>query len=147
MSRDRPGRLSPPSGEPPPVVALLPDSTEVDLVFLAQEICRRYQGEFPDEVERYGPTGLAWCLHDNQHLLNWAALSVAGCGALDEEITWLARVLEARDFPLARLRRNLELAAAVIEAEHGQRAEAVAAALRDGAKLVASKSTFLEPDS
>lgn len=144
MSRDRPSRPSPPSGDPPPVSAVLPDSTELDLVALAQEICRQYRDEFPDEIERYGPAGHSWCIHDNQHLLNWAALAVAGFAELEKEITWLAGVLEARDFPLERLRRNLELAAAVVDAEHGQSAVAVTAGLRDGARLVASRSSFLE---
>ena len=56
-------------------------------------------------------------MHDNQHLLNWAALDVAGAVVLDEQVAWLARVLAARDFPVDRLARDLELAAAVVRAQ------------------------------
>ena len=37
--------------------------------------------EHPDEQERYGKAGMAWCIHDNQHILNWAALESNGYGA------------------------------------------------------------------
>jgi hypothetical protein len=59
----------PPSGAPPPVTAELRDGEALDLRALAEEICRRYRDEFPDEEERYGDAGVAWCVHDNQHLL------------------------------------------------------------------------------
>jgi hypothetical protein len=136
--------VSPPSGRPPPGTATLPDSTELDLVSLSQEICRRYLAEFPDEVERYGPPGAAWCIHDNQHILNWAALSLSWYVDLEKEIAWLARVLEARGFPLERLRRDLEIAAEVVEHEAGERVAALAAALRSAARFVASKPSFLD---
>ena len=48
------------------------DGEVIDLVAMAREVCGRYRGEFPDEEERYGPAGEAWCLHDNQYLLAWA---------------------------------------------------------------------------
>ena len=38
----------------------------------------------------------------------------AASSDLEERLAWLARVLEAREFPLPRLARNLELAAAVV---------------------------------
>jgi hypothetical protein len=85
----------------------------VDLVSLSSEICARYRAEFPDEQERYGDAGLAWCVHDNQHILNWAVLGRAGDVDLERELAWLARVLAARGFPLDRLVRNLEIAAEV----------------------------------
>ena len=113
------GRTEPPGGAPPPRTAPGPDG-DVDLVALAQAVCRRYDAEFPDERERYGSAGMAWCEHDNQHLLNWAISDVHG-GFVDllDQVAWLARVLAARDFPLPRLSRNLELGAEVVESELG----------------------------
>jgi len=125
----------PPSGEPPPVAATLADGTELDLVALAAEICRRYRAEYPDEQERYGDAGIAWCRHDNQHILHWAALTTRGAFPFEEQIAWLARVLEARDFPLDRLARDLEIAA-----ETGP--PQLAGILGDGARLVRSRPSF-----
>ena len=51
-------RTRPPGGHPPPERALLADGRELELRALAAEICRRYDAEFPDERERYGPAGL-----------------------------------------------------------------------------------------
>ena len=111
--RDSDGRLAPPSGHPPPTEVTLGGVARA-LVPLAGEICRRYREEFPDEQGRYGDAGTAWCVHDNQHLLFWAAGAVEGWVDMDREVRWLADVLEARDFPLPRLARDLDLAAAVV---------------------------------
>jgi hypothetical protein len=126
-----------PSGAPPPVRAqLAATGTAVDLVPLATEICRRYREEFPDEQERYGDAGMAWCLHDNQHILNWAVGARNGHVDLENELAWLARVLEARDFPLDRLARNLEIAAEVA-------AELpIAGDLAAGARFIRSRESF-----
>jgi hypothetical protein len=103
----------------------------LSLLPLAQEICRRYREEFPDEQARYGDAGNAWCVHDNQHLLNWGAGAVQGYLAMNPQVDWLAGVLQARDFPLDRLARNLDIGAEVVaeyvEGEHGQRLSAVLA--------------------
>ena len=125
---------APPSGTPAPAVATGPKG-DVDLVALAQAVCGWYDAEFPDERERYGPAGMAWCEHDNQHLLNWAIADVHG-GFVDllEQVAWLARVLAARDFPLPRLARNLELCAEVVQAELGD--DALAARLREASASV-----------
>ena len=82
---------------------------------MATEICRRYHAEFTDEEERYGPAGRAWCLHDNQYLLAWAVQD-ARDGTVDmvEQALWLAEVLDRRGFPVARLARDLEIAAEVV---------------------------------
>jgi hypothetical protein len=83
---------------------------------LAHQICARYQAEFPDEQQRYGAAGVQWCLYDNQYLLAWAFQDARdGTVVLSEQAAWLARVLAARDFPLAlaRLARDLEIAAEV----------------------------------
>ena len=106
-------RRQPPSGEPPPVEARLAGGGEVDLLALAREACRRYREEFPDEQDRYGDAGMDWCVHDNQHILNWAVLAQAGDADLERELAWLARVLAARGFPLERLVRDLEITADV----------------------------------
>ena len=127
----------PPSGMPPPVRAELRDGETVDLLALAEEICRRYRTEFPDEQERYGDAGIAWCLHDNQHLLNWAVTEANGLGGFESQLNWLADVLEARDFQLERLARDLEIAAEVVgdEGERRRPAEVLAG----GARLVRSR--------
>ncbi len=93
----------------------------IDIVAMAHEICTRYRGEFPDEEERYGPAGQAWCLHDNQYLLAWAIQEVRdGTVALIDQVLWLADVLAARAFPLERLARDLEIAAEVAGAAIAQ---------------------------
>ena len=132
--------IEPPSGHPPPLSAQLHDGNALDLLGLAQEICSRYRAEFPDEQERYGDAGVAWCVHDNQHLLNWAVIEQNGYGGFEQQLSWLASVLEAREFPLDRLARDLEIAAAVIEERLEGRAGALSETLLDGARLVRSRS-------
>jgi hypothetical protein len=82
---------------------------------LAHEICRRFLLEFPDDRERYGDAALAWCVHDNQWILGWAAedLEVGGTHFANN-LRWLEVVLRARDYPTERLVRDLELAAEVV---------------------------------
>jgi hypothetical protein len=126
----------PPSGAPPPATAKLEGGEQLDLRALAEEICSRYRAEFPDEQERYGDAGIAWCLHDNQHLINWAVTDANGLGGFERQIDWLAGVLEARDFPLDRLARDLEIAAVVVE---GAGARRPAELLADGARFVRSR--------
>jgi hypothetical protein len=136
----------PPSGYPPPANAELDGGRMVDLRPLAQEICARYRAEFPDEQQRYGDAGIAWCVHDNQHILNWAVTELNGYGGFERQLAWLAGVLEARDFPLDRLARNLDIAAAV-SAEELERANQLSEILLRGARFVRSRSTFLrEPE-
>ena len=138
-------RPEPPSGQPPPTEARLGDGDPLDLAALAREICRRYRAEYADEAERYGDAGIAWCVHDNQHLLNWAAGSVNGYVDFEREVAWLARVLEARDFPLDRLARNLDIGADVVrEQVGGERGEGLGDVLSGGAAFVRSHETFLD---
>ena len=139
MTRGRGGELYPPSGHPPPAEAVLGAHT-LPLLPLAQEICRRYREEFPDEQVRYGDAGIAWCVHDNQHLLNWGALAAQGDIDMNVEVEWLAGVLEARDFPLARLARNLDIGAHVI-AEHvgGEHGHLLSTVLADAATFVRAR--------
>jgi hypothetical protein len=123
-------------------VAALADGTELDLEALAREICARYRAEYPDEQERYGEAGELWCRHDNQHLVNWAVLHTREYVVLDEQVAWLAKVLEARAFPLDRLARNLDIGAEVV-GERVTGAADVAAALSGAAEMVRSRPTFL----
>jgi HEAT repeat protein len=118
------------------------DGTAVDLAALAAEVCARYRAEYPDEEERYGEAGHLWCLHDNQHLLNWAVLDTLGYVVIDEQVAWLAKVLEAREFPLDRLARDLDIAAEVL-GERVPGSDAVGAALTRAAAMVRSRETFL----
>jgi len=120
----------PPSGQPPPATAQPRDGEALDLRSLAVEICRRYSLEFPDERQRYGAAGTAWCIHDNQHILNWAVADWNGFGGLHSQLEWLAGVLDARDFPLSRLERNLEIAADVVKPAHLGLAKTLAEASR-----------------
>ena len=136
-------RVAPPGGMPPPRTVDDPrGGGTLDLEALARAVCDRYYAEFGDEDERYGDAGRAWCVHDNQHLLNWAALDVHGVVALDDQVAWLARVLEARGFPLDRLARNLELDAAVLRDELDH-ADAMAARLERAAAMVRERGSFL----
>jgi len=135
-------RPAPPSGQPPPRLVALADGTEVDLEAVATEVCARYAVEYPDEQERYGDAGRQWCVHDNQHLVNWAVLDTREYVSLEEQVSWLAKVLEAREFPLDRLARDLDIAAAVV----GERVPGggpVAAALTRAGAMVRSRPTFL----
>jgi hypothetical protein len=129
---------------PPPTEAAVGGGTPIDLVALAREICTRYRAEFPDEEGRYGDAGVKWCLHDNQHILNWAAGARNGFVDLERELAWLARVLEARDFPLDRLARNLEIAADVVRERLEGDERAVADDLAGGASFVRSRGTFAQ---
>ena len=125
--------VSPPhGGQPPPDEAVSQDGTKVALRPLAEEICRRYRQEFPDEEKRYGDAGMAWCVHDNQHILNWAYLDQRGVLSLGEQVAWLGRVLHARGFPLERLARDLEIAAEVVgDDEIASRLRTTAATVMD----------------
>ncbi len=100
---------------------------------VAEEVSHRVRAEFPDEHERYGDAGFEWCVHDNQHLLNWASLSDA---VFARQLEWLEEILEARAYPLARLARDLEIAGDVVDERWGEVAAPVAARLRRGAEVV-----------
>ena len=112
-------QVRPPRGgdDAPTASSLLATGQDIDLAALATDICRQYRLEFPDEQKRYGAAGVAWCVHDNQHLLNWASQAVNGEIDARYEVAWLANVLEARDFPVDRLARDLEIGADVVSRE------------------------------
>ncbi len=123
-----------PSGHPPPRVAELPGGGSLDVEALATEVARRYLARYPDERARYGDAGADWCVHDNQHLLNWAALEVRGFGDMDADVRWLAGVLGHRGFPLDRLAVDLDIAADVAS-EH-EDAAGLAGPLRRCARMI-----------
>lgn len=133
-------RLAPPSGEPPPGLIRLPGSVTVALEPVAEVVCKRYYAEFPDEHDRYGDAGEAWCRHDNLYLLAWA-IGEAELGSVDfdEQVSWLATILSARSFPLDRLARDLELASEALLERHPGLVSS-AAVLRRGASLVRPSS-------
>ena len=135
-------RPAPPSGMPPPELVTGPHGRRIDLVAIARKTCVAYDREFPDERERYGPAGAEWCRHDTQHLLNWAVLSLTEDLDNERELAWLARILEARDFPLPRLARCLELLAQTTR-ESVPDVPQVAARVQEGAEFIASHGSFL----
>ncbi len=126
-------RTAPPSGWPPPAEARL-GATTIALAPLAAVIADRYFERFPEDLERYGDAARAWELHDTQHLLHWAFGDVEGFVDMERHVSWLARVLDARGFPLEHLAVNLELAAEVVEGL--DQAEPVAEHLRAAAVSV-----------
>lgn len=135
-------RLAPPSGMPPPETVTGPHGEELDLVAIARDTCASYDREFPDERERYGRAGADWCRHDCQHLLNWAVLSLSEALDFEAQLAWLARVLEARDFPISRLARCLEILAQAVRNTVPDEPE-IAARLDTGAAFVGSRASFL----
>jgi hypothetical protein len=118
-----------PSGANPPESFELDDGTQIDLTPLARHVCELYYEVYPDDLERYGTAGEAWCDHDTRYLLAWA-LEDARAGTVDcvEQVAWLGRVLKGRSFPIERFNRHLELTATVLRGaqlgEVGQRAAA-----------------------
>ena len=107
-------RLAPPSGAEPPHTVDRKGGSELDLDPLARAVCDEYFREFPDHLERYGPAGDQWCVHDSLYLFAWAIADHDwGDLVLNDQVAWLADVLAARDFPVERLARHLELAGAI----------------------------------
>jgi hypothetical protein len=133
---------NPPSGSMPPDTAPAPNGEQVALSPIAEAACDAYVREYADYTERYGPPGMLWCVHDNQHILNWALTSPSTEG-FERELAWLARVLEARDFPLHRLARGVELLAEPLTAAHPDLV-AVAERISNGAEFLRSRPSFLD---
>ena len=135
------GRTAPPTGWPPPDTAVL-NGVAVQLGPLCEEIADRYFERFPDDLDRYGnEVARAWEIHDTRHVLSWAIADAEGRADLNAQITWLARVLEARNFRLEHLATNLELAADVAR-ERIPRAGPVGARLQAAADLIRRTPSF-----
>jgi hypothetical protein len=134
-------RTAPPSGWQPPAHADL-DGQPVALGPLAEAIADRYFSDFPDDLARYGDVARAWEIHDTHYLLAWAFGDVAGYVELDRQVAWLARILEAREFPLDHLAGNLLIAADVVAAQLAG-GEPAAERLRAAARLVRETDSFL----
>ena len=135
----------PPSGYPPPATAALAEGETLDLRRLAEEIAGRYLAEFPDERRHHGDVAVAWCVHDNQHILNWAVNEWKGYGGLERQLAWLGGVLEARHVPVDRLARDLDIAAAVLEGELPPPHRGLARTVASAAGFVRSRGSFLSP--
>jgi hypothetical protein len=128
-------RTKPPSGATPPQMFELTDGTTIDLGPLARQLSERYYETYPDDLERYGDAGRAWCEHDSRYLLAWA-LEDARAGTVDcvAQVAWLGRVLSARDFPIDRLAYHVELTATLLRtASLEHTADRAAARLADAA--------------
>ena len=104
-----------PGGSPPPVDVAFAGA-RVPLIPLAEEVARRHLERHPDDVERYGELAWDWCVHDMRHVLSWALSEPAGILDMSQQVGWLARVLEAREYPLVNLADCLDEAARVVEA-------------------------------
>jgi len=121
---------------------------ELELEPLDREVCGRYRDEYPDERERYGAAGEAWCVHDTLYVLAWAADDLRPAGAeLIGNVTWLARVLAARNFPVERLARSLEIAADVVADAGFSDADAFAERLRSASAGVVADGPPEHPPS
>ncbi len=129
MSPARDRTVARPSGTPPPAEAPWAGG-RLALQPLAEEVARRHLAAHPEDADRYGE-GLAheWAVHDMQHVLSWAFGEAAGFVALEQQVGWLARVLDARGYPLANLADCLRTAGDVV-AERVGGAGAVAGRLR-----------------
>jgi hypothetical protein len=124
-----------PSGWPPPAEAAF-DGGRLALPPLAEAIARRHLERHPDDVERYGGLAHEWAVHDMQHVLAWAFGERSGFIDLGRQVEWLARVLDARGYPLVNLADCLVEASAVVRsqvpgaADVADRLEAVSSAVR-----------------
>jgi len=133
-------RPRPPSGVSPPAAFELADGARIDFGPLAERLCRGYYDAYPDDLERYGDTGRAWCDHDSRYLLAWA-LEDARAGTVDcvAQVQWLSRVLAARAFPIERLARHVELTADVLcDAALGETGVRAAARMREAAAALSA---------
>jgi len=93
-------------------------------------------------VSGTGRQGCNGADNDNQHVLNWAVISITGALDFEAQLAWLARILEHRAFPLDRLARSLELLATALRASYPGEEE-VAERIRDGAAFISSRPSFI----
>jgi hypothetical protein len=87
----------------------LADGRALALQPVAAAASDHHLADHPELIERYGAHTYAWCVHDLQWLLLWAAQDADGQGVdFAEQLDWLVRVLAARDYPLASLADALD---------------------------------------
>jgi hypothetical protein len=112
--------VAPPSGQQPPPEVLLGDGRTVELRPVAAAASDRHLADHPELIDRYGPHTRAWCVHDLQWLLLWAAQDADGQGVdFAAQLDWLVRVLGARDYPLDSLADALDTLAEEVAALPG----------------------------
>ena len=105
-------RTAPPGGMPPPTTVSTSIGETVRLVPLAEEVTERHLERHPEDVSRYGEElAWQWCVHDMQHVLAWAITDQE----FEGQLAWLARVLDARDYPVNNLFDCVHTAADVVD--------------------------------
>ena len=123
----------------PPARATLPDGVVLDLHKLATEISSIHLAGHPEDLERYGAVGRDWCIHDNQHLLNWAVLDVCAAADFGAHVAWLADVLGSRGYPLVNLADDLRTASHVVRRRlESAHADTLAEVLANGIQFIES---------
>lgn len=127
------GPIDLPGGMPPPMSAMLPDGTPVDLNALAVSVTERHLQRHPEDAERYGELAWAWCVHDTQHLMAWGVADLDFAG----QLRWLAGLLDARGYPVANLFDCVWTCASVLRHELGPGAETAARRMEDAARELA----------
>ena len=96
--------VAPPSGQLPPATVRLRSGEVVALPPFAEAASDAHLAAHPDELERYGEHARAWCVHDLQWLALWTAQDADGQNVeLDTQLDWLARLLDARGYPVTSL--------------------------------------------
>jgi hypothetical protein len=120
--------VEPPSGQMPPATVRLSAGGELRLGPVAEAASDRHLATHPEELDRYGPHARDWCVHDLQWLAGWAVQDAEGRGVdFAAQLDWLARVLDARGYPLASLADALGTLAGALRAVHAPAADLVAA--------------------
>lgn len=110
---------------------------------LAESVCAEFYRLFPNTDERYGGRGRAYCTHDNAYLAAWivSAVELDSPATLARDVTWLADLLAAREFPMDRFVRNLELVADAVAADGLAPALAVETIVRPVADAILGKAS------
>jgi hypothetical protein len=105
-------RPAPPGGMPPPTTVSTSAGEAIRLIPLAAEVTKRHLEQHPEGLSRYGQDlAWQWCMHDMQHVLAWAIAD----HDLEGQLAWLARVLDAREYPVNNLFDCVLTAADVID--------------------------------
>ena len=121
----------------PPATVMTATGETVELVPLAEEVTRRHLARHQEDVTRYGhELAWEWCVHDMQHVLAWAIADQEFRG----QLAWLARLLDARDYPVNNVFDCVVTAAEVVGQElPPEVGPAVAARMRQAADALRSE--------